>query len=159
MLLLILARDLGRAARAFVNDSRGNIAVFFALASLPILASVGAAIDYSRANSGRTTLQAALDSTALMVSKDLSSGKINAADVSTTAQTYFVGLHTKCPASPSGTTQCAKDAPASMTATYAPPTAGKDATVTIAGSGSINTDFMKIMGFRTMTFTASSTST
>ena len=41
-----------------------------ALAALPLFGFVGAAIDYSRAASARTAMQAALDASALMLSKD-----------------------------------------------------------------------------------------
>ena len=41
-----------------------------ALAALPLFGFVGAAIDFSRAASARTAMQAALDASALMVSKD-----------------------------------------------------------------------------------------
>ena len=41
-----------------------------ALAAIPLIGAVGAAVDYSRANSARTAMQAALDVTALMLSKD-----------------------------------------------------------------------------------------
>src|SRR5258707_5355266 len=41
-----------------------------ALGLVPLVGAVGAAVDYSRANSVRTAMQAALDSTALMLSKD-----------------------------------------------------------------------------------------
>ncbi len=56
----------------FWRDSNGNVAVLFGIALVPILSFVGAAVDYTRANSARSSMQAALDSTALMVSKDLS---------------------------------------------------------------------------------------
>ena len=42
----------------------------FALAIIPMIGAIGAAVDYSRANSARTAMQAALDSTALILSKD-----------------------------------------------------------------------------------------
>ena len=39
---------------------------------IPIIGFVGAAVDYSRANSAKAAMQAAIDSTALMLSKDAS---------------------------------------------------------------------------------------
>ena len=42
------------------TDRRGNIATVFALASLPVVAAVGTAVDYSNANAARTTMQMAL---------------------------------------------------------------------------------------------------
>jgi Flp pilus assembly protein TadG len=51
--------------RRFRRDQRGNIAVIFALTLMPILVSVGCAVDYSRASQIRTDLQAALDAAAV----------------------------------------------------------------------------------------------
>ena len=61
---------LGRLLGAFKKARGGNVATIFAIALIPIICSVGAAIDYSRANSVRADLQASLDSTALMLSKE-----------------------------------------------------------------------------------------
>src|SRR5579885_1974540 len=55
---------------AFKREARGNVAVIFAIAVIPLIGFVGASIDYSRANSLRTKLQDALDSTALMLAKE-----------------------------------------------------------------------------------------
>lgn len=45
----------------FVRDRRGNIAVIFALACVPLITAVGCAVDYSRATQTRSKLQAAAD--------------------------------------------------------------------------------------------------
>ena len=74
------------AAGRFAGAERGNIAVLFAIALVPVLSFVGAAVDYTRANAARTSMQAALDSTALMLSKDLSDGTITASQINTKAQ-------------------------------------------------------------------------
>ena len=55
--------------RALLAANGANVTAVFALAMLPIAGSVGAAVDYSRANSARTAMQAAVDATALMLSK------------------------------------------------------------------------------------------
>jgi len=55
--------------RRFWSDRKGNVAVLFALAVVPVIGGLGAAIDYSMANSYRTDMQKALDSTALALSK------------------------------------------------------------------------------------------
>jgi len=57
-----------QALAEFGRSEGGNIAVIFAIALVPILTFMGAAIDYSRANSARSSMQSALDSTALMIS-------------------------------------------------------------------------------------------
>jgi len=59
----------------FLTDRRGSIVPMFALVATMLFGFVGAAIDYSRANATRVALQAALDSTALMLSKDVDPSK------------------------------------------------------------------------------------
>ena len=83
-----------RRGGRFAGANQGNIAVLFGIAGVPILTFVGAAIDYTRANSARSSMQAALDSTALMVSKDLSDGTITTSQINAKAQAYFTALYT-----------------------------------------------------------------
>jgi hypothetical protein len=45
------------AAKRFTAAEEGNIAVIFAIALVPILGFVGAAVDYTRANSARSSMQ------------------------------------------------------------------------------------------------------
>jgi Flp pilus assembly protein TadG len=140
-----ITRHIRAVASRFVAANQGNIAVIFAIACVPIISFVGAAIDYSRANHARSSMQAALDSTALMLSKDLSSGIITQSDINAKAQTYFAALYTN------------KDAQSvSVTATYTA-AAAASSTVQINGSGSITTDFMKVAGFPNLNFNANST--
>jgi len=47
--------------RRFRIDSRGNVAVIFVIALLPILEAVGCAVDYSLATRMRAKLQASAD--------------------------------------------------------------------------------------------------
>src|SRR5882672_6261991 len=48
--------------RNFTQRRDGSVVPLFALALIPIFGTVGAAVDYSRANSVRAKLQAAIDS-------------------------------------------------------------------------------------------------
>ena len=57
----------------FLQDRNGGVAPDAGARLIPLVGAVGAAVDYSRANSVRTAMQAALDSTALMLSKDAQS--------------------------------------------------------------------------------------
>ena len=82
------------AAGRFAGANQGNIAVLFAIAAVPILSFVGAAIDYTRANTARTAMQAALDSTALMLAKDLTDGIITTSQIEAKATSYFTALYT-----------------------------------------------------------------
>ena len=134
------------AVRRFARANEGNIAVIFTIALIPIISFIGAAIDYSRANNARSTMQAALDSTALMISKDLSSGLITTAQIATQAQADFNALYTN------------PDAQAvSVTATYTANAGSMGSTVQVNGSAYINTDFMKLAGFPTIPFSSTST--
>jgi Flp pilus assembly protein TadG len=49
----------------FRGDQRGNVAVLFGLAAVPIMGVMGVAVDYSRASHFRSLLQSAVDSAAL----------------------------------------------------------------------------------------------
>jgi Flp pilus assembly protein TadG len=60
-----------RLLSRFWSDRSGNIALIFGLAVIPVLGAMGAAIDYSVGNASRTAMQASLDNTALMLSKEM----------------------------------------------------------------------------------------
>jgi Flp pilus assembly protein TadG len=69
--------------RAFRTANGGNVMLTFALATVPIVGLVGGAVDYSRANSDKAAMQAAVDATALMLSKTAS--KLDTAGLKTKA--------------------------------------------------------------------------
>src|SRR6478735_10609289 len=77
--------------RSFRRDARGNIAVTFGLAAIPLIGFVGAAVDYTRANNARSAMQAALDSTALMLSKDAAT--LSKSALNTKATNYFNAMY------------------------------------------------------------------
>jgi Flp pilus assembly protein TadG len=128
-----------------VGADEGNIAVTFAIALVPILGFVGAAIDYTRANSARSSMQAALDSTALMLSKDLSQGIITTSQITAKAQAYFTALYTNTDAKS-----------VSVSATYTA-NSSLGSTIQVNGSGAVTTDFLKVAGFPNINFDTSST--
>lgn len=66
-----LIATLRNRISAFGRAEQGNVAITFGIAIIPIIGMVGVAIDYSRANAVRTDLQAALDSAALMLAKEV----------------------------------------------------------------------------------------
>lgn len=61
-----LAHLLSRL-RAFARDRRGNLAVTFAITAVPVVVGVGVAVDYSRANMVKATLDSFADAAALSV--------------------------------------------------------------------------------------------
>jgi len=141
-----MIRRLDHALRRFGDATEGNIAVTFAIALLPLLAFIGAAIDYSRANMARSSMQAAIDSAALMVAKDLSSGVINTSQISATAQKYFAALYTN------------REAQAvTVNATYNAVNGSLGSTVQLNAAANIKTDFMYLFGFPTMNFNTATT--
>ncbi|MPZ59489.1 MAG: hypothetical protein GEU91_24015 [Rhizobiales bacterium] len=62
------------------------------MAMIPIMGAVSAAVDYSRANVARSAMQAALDSTALMLSKEAQT--LPLADAKTRATSYVSAIFT-----------------------------------------------------------------
>ena len=139
-------RRLHRRGAEFLRAERGNIAVTFVIALIPLLIFVGAAIDYSRASLARTAMQNALDSTALMLSRDLAAGTITTAQIRAKAEAYFAALYTNSDAQS-----------ISVKATYTPGSSGAGHTIQLDGSGAISTDFMGLAGYPTMGFSVSST--
>jgi len=57
--------QLSEKLSKFFTSRRGNVAVMFALSTIPILAAVGAAVDFGNANSLKAKLDAAADSAAI----------------------------------------------------------------------------------------------
>jgi len=136
-----LRTDLYRLLRRFGRERKANVAVIFALAAMPIIGCVGAAIDYSHANSVKTALQAALDSTALMLAKDASSLSTDELDVK--ALDYFTALFNR----PEGTNITIK-------ASY---TTDAGAKVLVNGAADVPTTFMDVLGLDKITVAGSST--
>ena len=129
------------AIGAFARAREGNIAVTFALALVPVIAAAGAAVDYSRANSVKADLQAALDSTALMLAKEASSDTYS--QLQTNALAYFTATFNR-----PGTENI------NVSATYS---ATGGSSVVVNGSVSVPTSFMGIFGHDSITVSSSST--
>src|SRR6185437_10659335 len=130
--------------RAFCIAQRGNVAITFVLASLPVITGVGFAIDYSHANAVKTALQSALDSTALMLSKEATTD--TSTQLSTNATNYFLALFTR----PEATN-------VKVTATYDP---NGGSSLVVSASADVPTYLLGLLpgqAFQTLPVTASST--
>jgi Flp pilus assembly protein TadG len=127
--------NLRRRAREFRAANGANVTLTFALATIPMVGFVGAAVDYSRANSVKAAMQAAADSTALMLSK--TANGLTQSEIQTKANEYFKALFNKPEAN--GLT---------ITATYSTDGGGKQFLVN--ASSNVKTDFMGLLGFSTM---------
>jgi Flp pilus assembly protein TadG len=121
-------RRLSKSLRAFRSARGGNVAVIFAFATVPMIGLIGAAVDYSRGNSVRSSLQAALDSTALMLSKD--APNLNQAQLSEKADKYFKALFSRTEA-----------ANVQITPTFSSPQAGSFR-LDVSASATVDTTFM-----------------
>ena len=133
------------ALRDFSVARGGNVAITFAFATIPIIGAVGAGFDYSHANSVKADLQAALDSTALMLAKDAAT--TTSADLNTEAMNYFTALFNR-PNEASIN---------SVSATY---TASAGSQVVVNGSVNVPTTFLRVLGpssMQNITVTGSST--
>src|SRR6266700_2954485 len=147
---------LGHLARRFGTDRRGNIAVIFALASLPVLSAVGCAVDYSRASQMRSKLLAAADS-ASVGSLAKTAPAFIAAGTMTSDGSISVGVtdaRNIFNANMSGVT--------GYTLNSVTPTVTKSGTVVTSNvtfSATVPTSFMGIIGTSSFSVTGSSTST
>ena len=111
-----------------------NVTITFALATVPIVGFVGAAVDYSHANAVKAAMQMAADSTALMLSKNAST--LATSDLQTIANDYFKALFTRTDATG-----------LAVSATY---TTGGGSQVVINASSKVKTNFMNLMGFNSL---------
>ncbi len=71
----------------FLQDRKGAVAPMFGLLLVPLVGLTGAAIDFSRANAVRASMQASLDATALALSKDVAG--LTTAQMNQKASDYF----------------------------------------------------------------------
>ena len=144
------------AMRRFQHAREGNIAITFAIAVIPLLGFVDAAIDYSRANAVRVRLQSALDSTALMMARDApnlsdvsngcdqNSQNCQPSDLDCKAQAIFTSLFNPSDASN-----------ININATYS---TTRGSSVKIDASADVPTTFLAIVGYNTIAVGSSTTS-
>ena len=88
--LKALYNRLRGSARDLRTANSGNITVIFALSIVPIVGLVGAAVDYSNANSVKAAMQAASDATALMMAK--LAPTLDSSTLQTKANDYFKAI-------------------------------------------------------------------
>ena len=134
-------KSICRPFAAFRSARGGNVAVMFALATIPIIAAVGFSVDFTRANAVKTAMQNALDSTALMLSRNASS--LSQDDLQTQANAYFKALFNRPEA-----------ANIVITASY---TTDGGTSLTVNGSADVPTTFLNVLGYKEMTVDGSST--
>jgi len=125
----------------FLKDRRGGVAPMFAIAVIPVFGLVGAAVDYTRASSLRAGMQSAIDATALAMAK--LAPTLTAAQLQQQTTAYFNAMFNHPEAKN-----------LVITPTYT--TAGGSQLV-VSVSSSMDTSFMRIMGFSSINVGSSST--
>jgi Flp pilus assembly protein TadG len=127
----------------FWKDRQGNVAPMLGIAIIPLIGFVGAAVDYSQANATRTAFQSALDSTALMLSKNAAlqtSGALQT-EATNTFNALFTGTNAQNVA---------------VTASYSSILGSQ---LVLSGSATVKTNFLSVLGINQIDITASATST
>ena len=117
----------------FLQERKGSVLPIFAIAVIPIIGFVGVAVDFSRAGSARAEMQAALDGTALMLSKD--APKLNSTDLQARATEYFNSMFTRPEAS-------------SLTVTPTYNVSDSTYTLKVTAAGSIEGTFSRVIGVK-----------
>ncbi len=128
--------------RQFQAARGGNVTILFALATIPIMGAVGAAVDYSRASAMRMSMQSALDATTLMLAKN--AHNLSSSQISQLGSNFFAANLS----SPELNNLA-------VATTSAPGSGG--ITVTGSATGTIGTHFTKLMKVDTITITVRST--
>jgi Flp pilus assembly protein TadG len=136
----MLASALSLRYRRFAADRRGGVAPLLALAAIPMLVGVGAAVDYSRASAARTAMQVAADATSLALTKAVTQNR-----TPPDAQSVFNALFSR---------PDVRDV--SVSSTLSTTSAGTTAAVTARGT--ISVDFMRMIGMSQLTIGVQSSS-
>ncbi|MGL9619520.1 pilus assembly protein [Bradyrhizobium sp. U531] len=147
---------LSSTIRRFGRDRRGNIAVIFALACVPLITTVGCAVDYSRATQIRAKLQAAADSASVGAVAKASPG-FAAAGTMTSDGSIAVGVTDAKNIFNANVANLTGYTLNSVTPTVVK--SGSTVTSTVAFSGSIKTMFLGVIGKTALTMTGTSTAT
>ena len=147
-------RTVNRLMRRFRNDQRGNLAVIFAIACVPLISAIGCAIDYTEAVRIKSKLQSAADAAAVAAISQQSSGWLAASLMTTNgevtagendARNVFNGNITNFLSLFNGQT---------VTATVTK--TGANLTLVVSFSANVPVTFMKVVGFTQLTVTGSS---
>src|SRR5207302_4864855 len=146
-------RNLFRLVGRFRSDRRGNIAVIFGIACVPLIVSVGCAVDYTAATRIKSKLQAAAD--------DASVGSV----AKTSPAFIAAGSMTTDGPIPVGVTDATNIFNGNMsgvtgyTVTPTVTKTGAIVTSTVQFSATVPTTFLGVIGTTQMTVTGTSTAT
>src|SRR5664280_638784 len=135
---------LARILAAFHRESRGNVAITFGIAAIPIILSVGAAVDYSVANRSKAMLDQIADAASLSAVSQ-SALSLSAAKEQTNAVKFFKA-------------QAVSLKRGSLSTVSAKVTdGGTGRTAVVNYTASVPTAFMGIVGYNNIAIAGSST--
>jgi Flp pilus assembly protein TadG len=128
------------AIAQFRKSERGNVAIMFGFVAVPLIVAMGGVVDYTRVYYAHTSMQDALDATALGLSK--SAPKVSPGQLVKQAQDYFA----------------ANFHDVDVEALQVSPTYNTTAsTLTVAGNANVRMHFLGLIGLNVIPVQASST--
>lgn len=119
----------------FLKDRDGSVVLMLGVAAIPLFASMGAAVDYTRGNSVRAAMQGAADASVLALAKEPI--VTDATKLNTTGKGYFISNFARPELNNLQTNVTAS----STSNRY---------TVSMVATGHINTSIMSVVGIRTV---------
>jgi Flp pilus assembly protein TadG len=131
----------GAAWCKFRSSQDGNVAILFGITAFVLFGIVGAAVDYSRANWARTSMQTALDSVALKLSKEAAS--VTSSQLEADAQSYFAAVFNN-----------AQVKNVNVNVSY---TNSKGSSMVVSATGTMPATLASILGYDQFSLAASST--
>jgi Flp pilus assembly protein TadG len=141
--------------KSFVRNERGNIAVIFAIACLPILAAVGCAVDYSLATRMKAQLQGAADAASVGALAVGSPAYVAAAQMGSTGS---VAAGVTDATNIFNANIIGMTGYANLTVTPTVTKTNSNLVSQITYSASMTTTFVSLIGYPTMTLTGSAQS-
>jgi Flp pilus assembly protein TadG len=143
-----------RLMNRFRSDQRGNLAVIFAVATVPLISAIGCAIDYSEATRIKAKLQSAADAAAVASISQNSSGWLAASLMTsngevTVAETDATNIF-------NGNINASTSLFTKKAVTSVVTKTGPALTATVTFSADVPVTFMQVVGFSKLTVTGSS---
>jgi len=140
----------------FCRDQRGNVAIIFTFAAIPLVSAIGCAVDYSMATRMKAKLQTAADAASIAALSQKSPG-FKAASVMTGNGSVADGVadaNNVFDANMSGITGFQSPPVRSSTVTKT----GIKLAASVTFTADVPVTFMKVLGYQTLTVTGSSSS-
>ena len=150
-------RFLSGLMNRFRRDRRGNVAVIFAIACVPLISAIGCAIDYSEATRIKAKMQSAADAAAVAAISQNSAGWLASTAMTsngpvTVAQTEAVNVF-------NGNVTASSSLYNSLVVTATVMKTGPALASTVSFSANVPVTFMKVVGYSQLTVTGSSSAT